>query len=162
MQAGVGLLACLILLAGTMRPATSRDFYANLTGSEVVPPTGSDGTGLFAIQVDSCSTVASGDSLDATYFIGQGGLADVTGAHLRRGAGGVNGPIVATLATGDFMDVFGLIRLSRDDCDALDRGELYVVIETVAYPQGIIRGQVIEGLVPVRDLSWGSLRLLYR
>jgi hypothetical protein len=145
-----------------MGPAGSRDFSATLTGPEVVPPTGSDGTGLFAMQVDSCSTVAPRDSLDATYFIGEAGLAGTTGAHLRRGARGANGPVVATLASGDFLDIFGLLRMSRDDCDALDRGELYVVIETNGYPQGCIRGQVTMDISPVKDLTWGSLRLLYR
>ena len=73
-------------------------------------------------------------------------IGDVTAAHIHRGAAGVAGPPVVTLDPPDDND--------SDDCDTVDDalvdeirtnpGGFYVNVHTADYPNGAIRGQIVN------------------
>ena len=75
-------------------------------------------------------------------------ISAVTAAHIHEGRAGVNGPPVITLDAPDDDD--------SDDCDTasdvlVDRlrrnpSALYVNVHTVDYPNGAIRGQIVENM----------------
>jgi hypothetical protein len=69
--------------------------------------------------------------------------AQVTAAHIHRGAVGVNGPIVHNLSLVPFNTVAGTITLSAADVADLVAGRFYVNVHSVANPGGFARAQMI-------------------
>ena len=75
-------------------------------------------------------------------------ISAVTAAHIHEGRAGVNGPPVITLDAPDDDD--------SDDCDTVsdvlvDRlrrnpSAFYVNVHTADYPNGAIRGQIVENM----------------
>ena len=114
-------------------------FEATLSGASEVPPGDPDGWGRARITInDSANTVCT--DLEVR------DIGDVTAAHIHRGAAGVNGPPVVTLDAPDDND--------SDDCDTKDDalvdemrknpGAFYVNVHTAQYPDGAVRGQLVE------------------
>lgn len=115
------------------------NFAANLSGANEVPLGDPDGVGT--------ATIATNDALNQICtHLEVRNLGDVTAAHIHRGVAGVNGPPVITLDAPDDND--------SDDCgivadallDELRRtpGNFYVNIHTSQFPQGAIRGQIVD------------------
>jgi CHRD domain len=115
------------------------NFEANLNGANEVPPGDADGWGRARISIDDSTNRICTD-LEVR------DIGDVTAAHIHRGAAGVNGPPVIELDPPDDVD--------SDDCDdasdllvdeiRTNPGGFYVNVHTAAYPDGAIRGQIVD------------------
>ncbi|MED4352888.1 CHRD domain-containing protein [Schinkia azotoformans] len=128
-------------------------FFANLSGSEEVPPVETNATGLIKFKVSS-------DRQRIGYKLAVNKLANFTEAHIHLGHRRINGPVVVILfgpidpnisvnkgvvegvITAD--DLVGplqgasipeLLRLIR-------AGRAYVNVNTAQHPNGEIRGQI--------------------
>ncbi|HEX6377036.1 MAG TPA: CHRD domain-containing protein [Allosphingosinicella sp.] len=116
------------------------NFRADLNGASEVPGPGDpDGWGKAAIAInDAANTICT--DLEVR------DIGDVTAAHIHRGGPGVAGPPVVNLDAPDDND--------SDDCDTVDDalvdeirnnpGGFYVNVHTAAYPDGAIRGQIVN------------------
>lgn len=117
-----------------------------LTGSNAVPPTGSQATGSATFDI-------SGDSVQFTIQVN--GITGVTLAHLHAGAPAGSGPVAVQLFTNSgtgpidgtlTSDSFaqGDIRgMSFDELvDQMRAGHVYLDIHTLTFPDGEVRGQV--------------------
>lgn len=131
-------------------------FGARLTGSQEVPPTGSSGVGVATVAFDQAmNTLRVALAVTNTN--------QVTVAHIHVGPPGQNGPIVLFLygpsAPRNFIrptvitnrtftarDLVGplagmpLSALAQE----VARGNAYVNVHTVAFPNGEIRGQLMR------------------
>jgi len=142
-------------------------YRAWMSGSEVVPPTPSSGTGAvegtFSVGEFWCTD--SPDHVLRT-FGNYGGLSGPpTGCHMHRGAAGVNGERLYTIFDGFFPPNWPLaaVAINPDDCADLDTRNIYVVITTDLYPEGEVRAQVVaEQAGPVESTTWGSIKSVYR
>jgi streptogramin lyase len=115
-----------------------------LNGSQEVPPVSSTATGSAILAVNLAAR-----TFDADVFVQGVSLANVTGADLRSGAAGSNGPAIATLDTSKFVTDGAGIRLFQTgltlapaDLASLTAGNTYIDIHTIAFPTGEIRGQI--------------------
>ncbi len=117
--------------------ATELRFSTTLIGAKEVPAVSValSGTGTFTLT-------AAGLTYDITLANMSGST--FTGAHFHRGNIGANGPVLQSIpftgnrATGTWTG------LSEQDRNDLQSGGIYVNIHTQAYPNGAIRGQVIQ------------------
>ena len=123
----------------TVNEVVGNNFRADLSGANEVPPGDADGWGRARVTInDAANTICT--DLEVR------DIGEVTAAHIHRGAVGVNGPPVVTLDAPDDND--------SDDCDTKDDalvdemrrnpGAFYVNVHTGAYPDGAIRGQLVE------------------
>lgn len=116
------------------------NFRADLSGAKEVPGPGDpDGWGKAAIAINDATNSICTD-LEVR------DIGDVTAAHIHRGGPGVAGPPVVNLDPPDDND--------SDDCDNVadalvdeirhnPRG-FYVNVHTAQYPNGAIRGQIVN------------------
>lgn len=124
-------------------PGTQVLLRATLTGAGQVPSVSTSWTGQVMCTLNADRTAAQ---IDGTFT--SGGAA-ATGAHIHKGAAGVNGPVVHNLTltgnafAGTWSTGSPALAMSRDMVDALLKGELYVNIHSAAHPDGEIRGQLI-------------------
>ena len=127
---------------GALRAQINRNvvFGANvlLTGAEEVPPVNTTATGVSSLRLSANGILYS--RIDVTNVEPTDQL---TMAHIHRGARGVNGPIVITLASSpaDF-GVTQQIPLSDSLIQILSNERLYVNVHSVLNPAGKIRGQI--------------------
>lgn len=115
------------------------NFHAALSGANEVPAGDADGAGMARIAINDATNQVCTD-LEIR------NINAVTAAHIHEGRAGVNGPPVITLDTPDDDD--------SDDCDAVtdalvdrirrDPSAFYVNVHTADYPNGAIRGQIVE------------------
>lgn len=115
------------------------NFAATLSGSKEVPLGDPDGTGTARISTnDALNQVCT--------HLEVRNLGDVTAAHIHRGAAGVNGPPVVTLDAPDDNDSDDCGIVADDLLDELRRSpsNFYVNIHTTEFPQGAIRGQIVD------------------
>lgn len=161
----VVLLATLVFPA----PAGSQDCWvweAGLIGDLVVPQTFSPGRANISASFQSCDPCVSGlsDSLEVRISIIDDLEGDPVSAEFRRGAAGANGPAFIILPLEDAS--FPLTRtvvIPSAHCPFLTDTLTYVVITTLDFPDGEVRGQLIpRPPVPVREVTWGQIRSLYR
>lgn len=128
-------------------------FFANLNGSEEVPPVDTRANGLIKFKVSS-------DGRRIGYKLTVNNLANFTQAHIHLGHRGTNGPVVAFLfgpvdpgisvnkgvvegviTANDLVgpleraSIIDLLRLMRT-------GRAYVNAHTAQHPDGEIRGQI--------------------
>jgi hypothetical protein len=82
---------------------------------------------------------------EADYTVDVKGLSGniVSGADVHRGAKGVNGPAIRHLADGGFIVTSGHMRFSTADLNEMAAGNWYVVLKSVEFPNGELRGQVV-------------------
>jgi hypothetical protein len=111
-------------------------FRADLTGSQVVPPTGSAGTGFGNVMLNEAKTLA-------WVSVWSGLAAASTPAHVHGPAGpGENGPIVFTLTCTSWACTASSLAVTASQVDQLIAGQLYIDIHTAACPEGEIRGRL--------------------
>jgi hypothetical protein len=148
-------LAAAVLVMGIAATAMagSGHFETHLTGDEEVPAivTGGQGQATFKLSADGQSV---------SYKLNVANLEDIIQAHIHIGAPGVNGSVVVFLfgpvaggvdvsgrlaegsfGTGDLINVPAGFALS-DLIAAIEAGNAYVNVHTVAHTGGEIRGQL--------------------
>jgi hypothetical protein len=132
----------------------------DLDARQVVPPTDSDGAGWLQILllrpegVDGCTYHACYHDLDDS----------VTTVTICQADSGANGPVLHTLFTGGFAcgSEVSATGWSWDEIGLAEAGQLYVLVSTLAHPEGELRGQLHLRFNPIRDISWGSVKTTYR
>jgi hypothetical protein len=120
-------------------------FQTDMFGSNVVPPVQTGAWGFVRFFFNE-------DRTEADYTVDVKGLSDslVSGADLRFGPPGVQGPVVRHLADGNFIVTSGRLRLNAAELADFVAGNYYVVLYTKEHPDGELRGQVYVpgGFVP--------------
>ena len=143
----LGLLALPIAV-----PAAAADLLlrGEFSGARVVSATESDATG-------EASAVLADDN-DLLVDLVYAGLANgATGAYLHRGAANENGDrgadlgIPADTTAGQLRQVE--IALGPEDAERVRAGESYIVITTLAYPDGAIRAQLVPQPIRLQDVD---------
>jgi hypothetical protein len=109
-------------------------FQAHLRGGEVVPAVTTTATGTFTLNLDPGQAAFS-------YRLQQT-VAGATAAALHLASAGEDGDTAIPLRLG--ADVSGTAALTADQLTALKAGRLYVSIESGAFPDGELRGQVLR------------------
>ena len=114
-------------------PNSGQTFSIGLSGSQEVPPRSTTATGACAGVLNEARTELS---VVCTHDV-----AGVVGAHIHRGAPGVNGPILC-----DFGDATSPIQatcaFTPDLIEDFATGNLYINIHSTTFPGGEIRGQI--------------------
>ncbi|HVP38146.1 MAG TPA: CHRD domain-containing protein [Candidatus Saccharimonadales bacterium] len=154
-------LAAVLALAPLPAGAHERDFYANLTRAQAVPPTGDNTPKGYVV-------LAFPDGADSIpYYVSYAGLtSDRMSVEIHSGAPGTNGPLLYVLAgpggtTDDFSGKLYWPAASRP-ANAIDEFHTYAIVTTASCPNGEIRGHFIEeGKLPAQATTWGRLRRLY-
>jgi hypothetical protein len=140
-----GLAAGSLALAGcaTVEEAvvekTTTTYKANLTGSQEPGGAGDpDGAGQAEISISDNFDQVCWDLNDLH------GLGPITGAHIHRGAPGVNGPVVFPLKQANEGGWKGCAKGSEWTADRIENNPeaFYVNVHTTEYPNGAIRGQL--------------------
>lgn len=135
----------------------ARLFKADLKGTNEVPPVTTTATGQGVMALNANATAVD-------YRVMVKDIANITGAHIHKGATGVNGPVVAPLFLGlGLFDpanpISGTAPINTPLALALLTGDYYVNIHTAANPGGELRGQ-IESYTPTTtwtiNLSGGA------
>jgi hypothetical protein len=134
----VGLGAC-ASVEEKVTEVVGNTFAANLSGASEVPPADPDGVGTARISIDDATNRICTD-LEVR------NIGTVTVAHIHRGAAGVNGPPVVNLDPPDDNDSDDCDNSSDALIDELRRNPagFYVNVHTTDYPNGAIRGQVVN------------------
>jgi hypothetical protein len=134
------LSAAALLAMSTPVLAEQKTFSATLTAAEEVPPTDSTATGTVAATYDTETNVF-------TYTIEYSGLtADATAAHFHGPAApGENADPVVPVADPLASPISGTVTLDDTQEADLLAGKWYFNVHTAQYPDGEIRGQVLEG-----------------
>jgi CHRD domain len=134
-------------------------YLAILNGQNEVPSHSDvSATGIGGLIVNSAKS-------KIWYQIEAEGLERVTQAHIHSGEAGENGPIVATLFTGNKDTVNGALVQASITSDKLqgplkgesipdlvtlfDKSSAYVNIHTETFPDGEIRGQISKGTIQI-------------
>jgi hypothetical protein len=143
------------ILLNTVKAQEGQSFSATLSGSDEVPPTESNSTGIAKFQVNENNSQVS-------YWVNITGIKKVNQAHIHNGSTGENGDIVVTLSKGksakgdDRPPQIGFAgNITKDDLQGplkdkdisdlvslMSAGNAYVNVHTDKYPDGAIRGQV--------------------
>jgi hypothetical protein len=146
------LLALSLSVALAVLPSTvsaGTNFVAPMSGDEEVPPVETQARGVAKFKLRDQGLV---------FKVNVANIEDVVASHIHCGAVGVNGPIGVTLFAGGPVSVNGTLAkgvITAPDEDngcgwtdldavvaALESGNTYVNVHTVANPGGEIRGQV--------------------
>jgi hypothetical protein len=169
-------------------PPTCGVLVARLSGDQVVPPvdTRARGEAFFSYTNEPLPLAAPGQLPILSFTLGARGLAGVTGAHVHCGSEGTKGPVAALLygldgegTTLTGLHVEGAIRegdvLDVDDSAAcpggvhgiadlavkMKTGGAYVNVHSEAYPDGELRGTIVEVLRGLRrPIQCGPNRLV--
>jgi hypothetical protein len=138
-------------------------FRADMTGSQVVPPTGSAGTGFGNVTLNEARTLA-------WVSVWSGLAAATTPAHVHGPAGpGENGPILFTLTCTSWTCTAFSLAITASQVDQLIAGQWYIDIHTAACPDGEIRGRLsldspllanLTGMQPVPPSGSGASGLV--
>jgi len=113
-------------------------FGAHLEGAQELPPVTTDALGDAQLTVNADNTM--------TYGVKTTGLLG-TEAHIHLGAPGVRGPILFTLSGGPTVWAgTTATALLPNDFSAMQELGVYIDVHTTAFPDGEIRGQVVNGM----------------
>lgn len=139
-----------VLRMASGRPGTD-NFRAHLSGDEEVPPVDTDAQGQATF-----SFAAAAASL--TYRLLVANIEDVVASHIHCAPDGVNGPVGVTLFSDGPVSPDGVLAGATVDgpdagnacgwtdladvLQAVQDGNAYVNVHTLAYPPGEIRGQI--------------------
>jgi hypothetical protein len=137
--------------AGRRRSGGNRNFRTHLSGDEEVPPVDTDAQGQAGFQLNR-----AGDELQ--YKLVVANIEDVVASHIHCAPAGANGPVGVTLFGGGPTSDPGTLaegaitepddgngcgwETLADVVEAMENGETYVNVHTVANPPGEIRGQI--------------------
>jgi hypothetical protein len=136
--AGTALLGACATLEEAAVEKTSETYKADLTGAQ--EPGGGDPDGYAKAEI------SVSDDLDQICWDINDvhGIGPVTGAHIHKGAPGVNGPVVLTLKMANEGGIKGCTSSSEWKEDSLKDNfrSYYVNVHTSEYPNGAIRGQL--------------------
>ncbi len=122
-------------LRGQLEAETDVQLSAMLSGTAQVPPVMTDATGMVVATLRQ-------DGKKLRIWAVFSGTAQVTAAHLHRGASGTNGDVVADLSGMIRGNTIGGELDASSFVEALLRGEVYMNIHTSAHPNGELRGQL--------------------
>ncbi|TPG19973.1 CHRD domain-containing protein [Sphingomonas koreensis] len=136
--AALSIAALALSGCATVAGTIGESWQAALTGNQEVPGPGDpDATGTVKVTADSATN-------QICYDLTVQGLAAPTMAHIHKGARGVAGPPVLTMAPP--------VQGASKECQTVDRAlaaaiiadpsSFYVNVHTAAYPKGAIRGQL--------------------
>jgi hypothetical protein len=143
MKIGCGCAAMIAAgVASCAAPAARADrtFRAVLSGSEVVPPTGSPGTGSATLTFRE----ATGELLVVGGHDGLLGTVQAIAIHGPADPGQTAPPLFGMAFAGPPQRFFsGAPHPDTEQVRALFRHELYLQIRTTRYPNGEIRGQIV-------------------
>jgi hypothetical protein len=140
--------------AAISTPAALWNVFANLNGLNEVPPNPSSATGFSGGTYDDVTRELVIHTMGGTF------MGPTIGAHIHRGAAGVNGAIAVFLSgtTGTtFYMSDDTVTLSASDGALLLSGGLYVNIHSTVWPGGEIRGQFVA--TPVGVTVTGTVEL---
>jgi hypothetical protein len=136
-------LLLLIPLVALLMPSTAAGnasyvLQINMYGDNVVPPVETHAYGFVRFFFNE-------DRSEADYTVDIKGYSNnaVTGAAIRAGAPGENGPLVFTLSEGDFIVTAGHLSLTPAQLETFVSGGWYVVLTTSFHPEGEMRGQIV-------------------
>jgi hypothetical protein len=121
-------------IRGQLLAPGSQLFVANLTGAQEVPPVVTVSTGAAMVVLNYAR-----DSVTATLST----TATATAAHLHRGAGGINGPVVVPLASAEGY-FSGTSAVTPADAALIESGGFYANVHTAVNAGGEVRGQVLR------------------
>jgi hypothetical protein len=113
-----------------------RVFVAALDGGEEVPPVDTRASAVAALLLVN---PAAGDVVLALIH----NVTNANAAHIHRGAGGQNGPIIVPLDASRAV-ILAQARLTPDQVADLQAGRLYANVHSTAFPRGEIRGQLLH------------------
>jgi len=136
--AGTALLGACATLEEAAVEKTAETYKADLTGAQEPGGGDPDGYGKAEISVSDDLDQICWDINDVH------GIGPVTGAHIHKGAPGVNGPVVLTLKMANEGGIKGCTSSSEWKEDSLKDNfrSYYVNVHTSEYPNGAIRGQL--------------------
>ena len=136
---------------GSQAEANDRNFVANLSGGEEVPPVETRGRGQAVIRLSN-----DGTALQFKLIVAQ--LGNIVAAHIHCAPAGVNGPVGVTLFSGSPTTTNGI--LAHDTVTApnpanacgwsdlsavgaaMSSGNTYVNVHTLQNLAGEVRGQI--------------------
>jgi Cu/Zn superoxide dismutase len=141
-------------IRGQVLPGSEKNFAANLTGAQEVPPvmTTAYGTGNFTLD-------ANGSQLSFDLTV-SGLSGPIAGAHFHNAPNGVNGIVVRDLAA-SFIGNNATGAWADTNAQALTPGlvaellaeKIYVNVHTAANPNGEIRGQVLPNANAIMPIA---------
>ncbi len=138
-----------LVMAAPAALAADLNLTAELSGASVVSATESKGSGQAVVSLADDGTV----TLDAVFA---GLAAEATSVELLLGKSSENGVLIGPLAFGEGKtadSVRGLtVSLTPEQEQAMRDGQTYLVVRTIDYPAGAIRGQ----LVPQSAVTLGA------
>ena len=137
--AALALSACATLEEG-IAEELSETYYTNLTGQSVVGAGDRDGSARAEISVSDEAGQVCYDLNDVR------GIGPITGAHIHRGAAGTNGPVVFTMREANEGGSKGCTDATEFLQEFLEGSPsaFYVQVHTAEYPNGAIRGQLMN------------------
>jgi plastocyanin len=110
-------------------------YRARLSGAQEVPSAANSFSGLAFVLLN--------DGQNGFFYAYSSDVPSPTAAHIHRGAIGVVGPIVSSLAVGP--QAAGSSGIAPADVRDLATGNLYVNIHNAQFPDGAVRGQLLAG-----------------
>ena len=138
--AGAFALAGCATLEETIAEEVAETYDAMLMGSNVPGGGDPDGHATAEISISDEAGQVCWDINDVR------GIGPITGAHIHRGARGVNGPVVFTLRESNEGRYQGCTDASEWTQEFLEAapGAFYVQVHTAEFPNGAIRGQLMD------------------
>jgi hypothetical protein len=131
-------------LRGQITPTNITVVFADMAGSQEVPPVVTTASGVAAVTVDSTANTL-------TVHANSAGVSDAMTAEVATAATGVTGPKLATL-TKDSVNMgqwsMELAAITASDVSNFQAGRWYVNVATPADPSGAIRGQIDASSMP--------------
>jgi CHRD domain len=112
-------------------------YQVDMHGTDQIPPVSTNAWGFVRFFF-------SDDRNSADYTVDVKGVSGsiVTGADIRRGQRGVNGPVVYHLADAGFIVASGHINFRPGDIEDMMAGNWYATLSTATNPGGELRGQI--------------------
>ncbi len=113
-------------------------FKATINGENEIPATASVASGTATFTYNTTTFVLSGT-------VNYAGVLP-TAAHIQKGAEGVSGAIIFTVGTSPYTSPISFTSspLTAGEITELMAGMYYVNIDSKAFPNGEIRGQIIK------------------
>lgn len=126
-------------IRGQIQPTKKSNFSATMNGAQGVPPTGSLGTGSSSTRLNEPDGVL-------VYDVKANGIANGSTATARLGLAGQNGPVLFSLfgTSGHWCGVSPFLTASV--ITSVKAAGIYYQVESPAFPNGEIRGQLLPAL----------------